>query len=674
MAVQPLSAEAGGSSQGKRIGSPRTATTVSSEAGPSGSLVETEADVSPMVIGSLVNQATEAPPQPVTVDTSSRVTEVPAVDHVSQPEEQTETAAPSGNNDSGSTAASTAPKSKKVTQPKVVKRRGAARLSNQDLILEVMGQNSGVTKPSIRAPVAQQTPEQDEIQPSTSHGQSESGELPAPQVEDAEEALEDAPEPTRAPKRAPNVAEANRRRQQAATSTQTGQTVVDQQEEVQADASDVVGGVENVQKANGAPRAAKPKKPRQPRPKKRPAAESQGAGEESNGNAPKPKRTRRKPKTPARVNDDDAENETPDSETLEAAAEVEEGAVSRKRHRSLSEHLIFDEEDRENPEKTKINAISMPMGVLIQDIPLVGTTSTREEALSKINWDEEKRKRMEERERIALGEEVAQTQAERDAALARLQEAANASSTTVQAPQTRVVNGRLVLDTISTQLDRNARAREDAEELQEIEEDELTTRVNQMSWIKANRKDPRERTTWGPTRADRWSDEQTEMFYDALKMFGTDFFIISKMFPGKTRANVKRKFVKEERLDPDRVKRVLIGESVPMDFEEYKRKTGKDDEFFKDPEQLRRELAQETEQQQHEVEEAQAKYAEQQRQRKLAKAGGAEVEGEEDEGAAGKKGKKKKGEGRKSKKSKAPVGGEEIEVVAFDGDELEHRR
>ncbi|GME22973.1 transcription factor TFIIIb [Neofusicoccum parvum] len=228
---------------------------------------------------------------------------------------------------------------------------------------------------------------------------------------------------------------------------------------------------------------------------------------------------------------------------------------------------------------------------------------------------------------------------------------------------------------MSTQVDRNARAREDAEELQEVEEDELTTRVNSMSWIKANRKDPRERTTWGPTRADRWSDEQTEMFYDALKMFGTDFFIISKMFPGKTRANVKRKFVKEERLDADRVKRALIGESVPMDFEEYKRKTGKDDDFFRDPEQLRQELELETEQQKQEVEEAQARYAEQQRQRKLAKQGGADVDGEEGEGgASGKKGKKKKGEGKKGKKGKVPIGGEEIEVVELDGDELEHRR
>ncbi|KAB2573568.1 Transcription factor TFIIIB component B'' [Lasiodiplodia theobromae] len=387
--------------------------------------------------------------------------------------------------------------------------------------------------------------------------------------------------------------------------------------------------------------------------------------------APKPKRARRKPKAPARVTEEGGETEGAKARGTVDPAE-EQGVATRKRPKNILDHLVFDDEDRENPEKTRINSSSMPMGVLTRDISLVGTISQREEALSKIDWDEEKRKRMEERERIALGEEQAQTQAERDEALARLQEAANTAAASAQAPQMRVVNGVVMLDHSSTQVDRNARAREDAEELQEIEEDELTTRVNQMSWIKANRKDPRERTSWGPTRADRWSEEQTDMFYDALKMFGTDFFIISKMFPGKTRANVKRKFVKEERLDPDRIKRALIGESVPMDFEEYKRKTGKDDDFFRDPEQLRQELAQETEQQRQEVEEAQARYAEQQRQRKLAKQGGADVDGEEGEG--GKKGRKKKGEGKKGKKSKAPIGGEEIEVVEFEGDELEHRR
>ncbi|EKG15927.1 SANT domain DNA binding protein [Macrophomina phaseolina MS6] len=495
-------------------------------------------------------------------------------------------------------------------------------------------------------------------------------------TEFAPESHEEDIEPARLPRRAPNAAAARRERQQAAPSSILDATSNDQ---VITQSGTKSAGGDVVNEDNGPAPAPLAKKPRQPRSRKRAAAESQIPGNElgTDAQAAKPKRQRkRQPKTPAVVTEGNDGAETVGMGG-EAPGDIagEQGVAAPKRPRSISTHLIFDEEDRENPEKTRIDATSMPMGVLTKDIPFVGTVSQREEALSKIDWDEEKRKRMEERERIAMGEEVAQTEAERDAALARLQEAANAASTAVQAPRMRVVNGNLVLDTTSTQVDRNARAREDAEELQEVEEDELTTRINQMSWIKANRKDPRERTTWGPTRADRWSNEQTEMFYDALKMFGTDFFIISKMFPGKTRANVKRKFVKEERLDPERIKRVLVGESVPMDFEEYKRKTGKDDDFFRDPEELRKELEQATEQQKQEVEEAQARYAEQQRQRKLAKQGGADFEGEEGEGGTGKKGKaKKKADGKKGKKDKVPIGGEEIEVVELDGDELEHRR
>lgn len=610
-----------------------------------------------------------------------------ASESISRTREQIGTSEPVNQDFAEAAAAGNVPKSKRVTQPKAVKRRGPARVSNQDLIRDVMGPNAGVTK-TPNATTTQVSSTQGTAQQSTNNDNSSnegnaiiptevSTETPAEsQTDAAVGTVEDAPGPAKAPKRTPNVAAARKRRQQTAPPTSTHDIISNQQVATQLEASAAANRQDSQDITEPAPAPAT-KRSRQPRQRKRTVTESQNTAERSGGDAqvPKPKRPRKKqPKTPTAVTsgDGDAAAGSADGEVADATS-GDQDATGRKRPRNVSSHLIFDDEDRANPEKTRINATSMPMSVLTKDIPFVGTISQREEALSKIDWDEEKRKRMEERERIAMGEEVAQTQAERDAALARLQEAANASSTAVQAPRMRVVNGNLVLDTSSTQVDRNARAREDAEELQEVEEDELTTRVNQMSWIKANRKDPRERTTWGPTRADRWSDEQTEMFYEALKMFGTDFFIISKMFPGKTRANVKRKFVKEERLDPERIKRVLVGESVPMDFEEYKRKTGKDDDFFKDPEQLRKELEQETEQQKQEVEEAQARYAEQQRQRKLAKQGGADVDGEEGEGGTGKKS-NKKGEGKKGKKGKVPIGGEEIEVVEFDGDELEHRR
>ncbi|KAL1641648.1 hypothetical protein SLS58_005925 [Diplodia intermedia] len=662
--------ETGGRSPKRRkVELSTSASEVSARAGQSAPSTLSDTIATPVTIAQPSGQPTEGDVHRTSVElsqvTANNTQELPSQASVAEPahqaEEHNSAVGPAPQDSSESTSAGNVPKASKATQPKAVKRRGAARLSNRDLIKDVMGKNSGVTKPSRLASTTEEGQGHEQDRPNAGLD-NERHEQHAPQADNNTQSLEDESAPNRAPKRAPNVAVARRRKQQVDAPAGDEQPSTEQQAEPEVAPA-----------ASGSAQAPAAKKPRQPRPKKRVAAESQNVGDGSNGDAeaPKSKRAKRKPKTPARVTEVDGEAEGTEAGITGGPAE-EQGAATRKRPKSVLDHLVFDQEDHENPEKTKIDANSMPMAVLTRDISLVGTISQREEALSKVDWDEEKRKRMEERERIALGEEQAQTQAERDEALARLQEAANTGGASVQAPQMRVVNGVVMLDHASTTVDRNARAREDAEELQEVEEDELTTRVNQMSWIKANRKDPRERTSWGPTRADRWSDEQTNVFYDALKMFGTDFFIISKMFPGKTRANVKRKFVKEERLDPDRIKRVLIGESVPMDFEEYKRKTGKDDNFFRDPEQLRQELAQETEQQRQEVEEAQAKYAEQQRQRKLAKQGGADVDGEE--GEAPKKGKKKKGEGKRGKKSKAPIGGEEVEVVEFEGDELEYRR
>lgn len=44
----------------------------------------------------------------------------------------------------------------------------------------------------------------------------------------------------------------------------------------------------------------------------------------------------------------------------------------------------------------------------------------------------------------------------------------------------------------------------------------------------------------------RWSRYETDKFYDALRMFGTDFTLIASRFPNRSRKQIKAKFVKEE--------------------------------------------------------------------------------------------------------------------------------
>jgi transcription factor TFIIIB component B'' len=110
-----------------------------------------------------------------------------------------------------------------------------------------------------------------------------------------------------------------------------------------------------------------------------------------------------------------------------------------------------------------------------------------------------------------------------------------------------------------------------------VEENPLTTRLNRTSWINANKRDPADRVPMWKGKSDPWSEEETDRFYEALGMFGTDFFIISKMFAPKTRRMIKHKFVREERLDPERINRTLLGlGSKPMDLEHYARETGTD--------------------------------------------------------------------------------------------------
>ncbi|CAH9103622.1 unnamed protein product [Cuscuta europaea] len=54
------------------------------------------------------------------------------------------------------------------------------------------------------------------------------------------------------------------------------------------------------------------------------------------------------------------------------------------------------------------------------------------------------------------------------------------------------------------------------------------------------------------TRA-RWSKADTELFYEAIRQFGSDFSMIQQLFPGRTRTQVRLKYKKEEQRYPSRV-------------------------------------------------------------------------------------------------------------------------
>ena len=141
-------------------------------------------------------------------------------------------------------------------------------------------------------------------------------------------------------------------------------------------------------------------------------------------------------------------------------------------------------------------------------------------------------------------------------------------------PNTIIVNGQIQIDEESLQIDRHAAAAvlRDIEELEPIDENDLSRKVTSGSWLKRD-------------KSGGWNEILLDRFYQGLRMFGTDFEMISMMFPGKTRHAIKLKFCREEKLDCSRIQAALMGEKLPVVLEEYEKLTGTE---YEDPKELER--------------------------------------------------------------------------------------
>ena len=143
---------------------------------------------------------------------------------------------------------------------------------------------------------------------------------------------------------------------------------------------------------------------------------------------------------------------------------------------------------------------------------------------------------------------------------------------TLNVPNTIIVNGQIQIDEESLQIDRHAAAAvlRNIEELDPIDENDLSRKVTSGSWLKRD-------------KSGGWNEILLDRFYRGLRMFGTDFEMISMMFPGKTRHAIKLKFCREEKLDYPRIKAALMGEKLPVNLEEYEHMTGVE---YEHPEEL----------------------------------------------------------------------------------------
>ncbi|PBP28739.1 hypothetical protein BUE80_DR000395 [Diplocarpon rosae] len=113
-------------------------------------------------------------------------------------------------------------------------------------------------------------------------------------------------------------------------------------------------------------------------------------------------------------------------------------------------------------------------------------------------------------------------------------------------PQMRIVNGNLVVDESSLQIDRQARARLVQADMEEVTENDFTTVITSGTYMKRE-------------RALLWDQAATSRFYEGLAQFGTDFEMIAKLFPHRSRRQIKLKFNKEERVNADKINRTMVG-------------------------------------------------------------------------------------------------------------------
>jgi len=226
----------------------------------------------------------------------------------------------------------------------------------------------------------------------------------------------------------------------------------------------------------------------------------------------------------------------------------------------------------EDAETVKITPSLVKMADLCKDLR-TGKKSKRETELQGMDAKELARKE-EERKLLREGGQLP-TPAPADDVPDRLAESdAQAAQHGHLVPQTRIRNGIIEVDPDSLVLDRHAHAAQTAVEVEIREENTLTRRITSATWMKRE-------------RIESWNEEFTDRFYQGLRMFGTDFEMISKLFPGRTRRSIKLKFCKEEKLDKDKIKETLLGPREPVDMAKFSEMTNTE---YKDPKEFEREL------------------------------------------------------------------------------------
>ncbi|KZV74887.1 hypothetical protein PENSPDRAFT_572482 [Peniophora sp. CONT] len=129
------------------------------------------------------------------------------------------------------------------------------------------------------------------------------------------------------------------------------------------------------------------------------------------------------------------------------------------------------------------------------------------------------------------------------------------------APRFRIgPNGETIIDDTSLHVDRDEEA--ETAGYQHVEESDATKFTNSSTYGKK-------------VHGSRWSAEETEMFFDALRQFGENYELISYVLPGRDRKQCKNKFKSEDKKNSARIDECLKNRTA-IDMETLSRLTGKD--------------------------------------------------------------------------------------------------
>ncbi|GAA6055902.1 hypothetical protein JCM3770_002352 [Rhodotorula araucariae] len=131
---------------------------------------------------------------------------------------------------------------------------------------------------------------------------------------------------------------------------------------------------------------------------------------------------------------------------------------------------------------------------------------------------------------------------------------------TQYAPQMRIIDGQLVIDESSLQINRGGDEQLGPREV--IEESAQDRFVNSNSYGKRK-------------TVARWTKVETEIFFDAISQFGTDFEMIAALFPSRSRREIRNKFNKEDKRDPNYITSLMY-KRKPVDVDAYAKATGQD--------------------------------------------------------------------------------------------------